>query len=82
MRKGQMNIFSLIGAGVTIAIASISSFFYQNNRIGTVETRTSVLEVRYEDFDKKLSRIENKLDNAIFGRLTISSSSQPNNERK
>lgn len=61
-RKGQIGFLPLIGAGVTVIMASISGFFYQSNRIGSVETRASVLEVRYEDFDKKLERIEIKLD--------------------
>mgnify|MGYP001559832945 CR=1 FL=1 len=57
MIKGQINIISLLTTGVAIAIASIGSFFYQNNRVGVVETRTAVLEVRYEDIDKKLNKI-------------------------
>ena len=61
-RKGQIGILPLIASGITIAMASISGFFYQSNRIGVVETRASVLEVRYEDFDKKLERIDEKLD--------------------
>ena len=55
--KGQVNIFSLLTTGVAIAIASIGGFFYQSNRVGVVETRTAVLEVRYEDIDKKLNKI-------------------------
>ena len=61
-RKGQIGFLPLIGAGVTVIMASISGFFYQSNRIGSVETRASVLEVRYEDVNKKLDRIEKKLD--------------------
>ena len=61
-RKGQIGFLPLIGAGVTVIMASISGFFYQSNRIGVVETRASVLEVRYEDFDKKLERIEGKYE--------------------
>lgn len=71
LRKGQIGFLPLIGAGVTVIMASISGFFYQSNRIGVVETRASVLEVRYEDFDKKLERIDNKLDALLSERQML-----------
>ena len=73
-RKGQIGFLPLIGAGVTVIMASISGFFYQSNRIGVVETRASVLEVRYEDFDKKLERIEGKLDTILSEKYQRNSS--------
>ena len=61
-RKGQIGLFPLLGTAATIIIVSIGAFFTQANRIGGVETRAAVLEVRYENIDKKLERIEGKLD--------------------
>ena len=70
--KGQIGLIPLIGAGATILLAAVSGFFYQSNRIGAVETQTAVLEVQYTEVNKKLDRIELKLDqlNVFFGKQT------------
>ena len=62
MRKGQINIVGLVGIGVTIALASIGSFFYQSNRTASVETRAAVLETQYVEVNKKLDQILGKLE--------------------
>ena len=62
MRKGQITIFQMISVGVGLATAFIGNAFYQSDRTGKVETRTTVLEVQYSEVNKKLDRILNILD--------------------
>ena len=84
MKKGQISFLSLLGTAATIIIVSIGAFFTQSNRIGGVETKTAVLEVQYENIDKKLERIEGKLD-SVFSRDfkvgTLATSSQYNGHK-
>lgn len=60
--KGQVNIGTALAVGVTIALASIGSFFGLNNRVAATETKQAVLETRLESMDNKLTRIIDKLD--------------------
>lgn len=72
MKRGQIGLLPLFGVGATILIASISAFFSQSNRIGGIETKAAVLETRYEEVDRKLERIEDKLDTIISDRYLLS----------
>ena len=83
-KKGQISLFALIGTGVTIALASISAFFVQNNRIGKVEgdvqTIREVADTQYENMNKRFDETRDLLK-AIAGQkgITLASSSQRTN---